>query len=177
MKHVDGYTAGENTAAKKDISTSDLIHFCGNWVWRAVEALVQAKDFNPDPAWIADRLNISAGAAKDALEGLERIGMIVRKGEAIAGSPALENFDFAEVDRSDRFEIHNKIKDQISAKITSRDSYLNAVILSSPESIKEFYVGFCNLVEELNKKNIESGNANDIYAMEMSLARLTREQK
>lgn len=178
MKHVEGYTAGEKTAAeKKNISTSDLIHFCGNWVWRAVEALVQAKDFNPDPAWIADRLNISASAAKDALEGLERIGMIIRSGDSFAGSPILENYDYSDIDRSDRFEIHNKIKDQISAKITSRDSYLNVVLPSSPESIKEFYEGFCNLVEQLNAKNIAGDNANDIYAMELSLARLTREQR
>lgn len=43
-----------------------------------MDALSQASDFNPDPKWTADRLNISADVAKDALEGLVRIGVFGR---------------------------------------------------------------------------------------------------
>jgi len=177
MKRSEGYAAGETTPSKKNISTSDLIHFCGNWVWRAVEALVQAKDFNPNPAWVADRLNISVEAAKDALEGLERIGMIEKTESGYKGSAELENFDGADVDRSDRFEIHNKMKDQISAKLTSRDSYANAVLLSSKANMQEFYMKFCNLIEELNNKNMTEGCTSDVYALELSLAKLSRDNK
>jgi len=177
MKYVEGYTSGENTAAKNDISTSDLIHFCGNWIWRAVEALVQAKDFNPNPAWIADRLNISAVAASEALEGLERIGMIVKTEGGYVGSEVLAQYKGGSIDRSDRFEIHNKIKEQISNRTTSRDCYANAVFLSSKVDINDFYKKFCGLVEELNNKALSEGTGAEVYAMELSLARLTREQK
>ncbi len=53
-------------------SGSDLQNWAGNWIWRAVQTLVRAPDFNASPKWIAARLNISIEKAVDALEGVER---------------------------------------------------------------------------------------------------------
>jgi DNA-binding Lrp family transcriptional regulator len=176
MKHVEGYTAGENTAAHKNISTSDLIHFCGNWVWRAVEALVQAKDFNSNPGWIADRLNISAEAAKDALEGLERIGMLLKSDAGISSNTEAFSRSCNVLDRSDLFEIHNKMKVQIDSKITSRACFSNTVFLSNKQYIEEFYHKFSEIVEELNLKSKSDNECSEVFALELSLARLSREK-
>lgn len=176
MKYVDGYTAGENTAAKKDISASDLIHFCGNWVWRAVEALVQAKDFNPEPAWIADRLNISASAAKDALEGLERIGMIMKVNNSYRTNAELSYHQASDIDRSDLYYVHTKIRDQIAERMNTKDCYSNLFFLGNKELISKFYNKFSTLIEELNKDGLEAG-CTDVYAFELSFSKLTREQK
>lgn len=174
MKHVDGYTAGENTAAKKNISTSDLIHFSGNWVWRAVEALVQAKDFNPDPVWIADRLNISAEAAKDALEGLVRIGLISVGSDGIESQSDSVAIKCNNLERSDLFQIHGKIKNQISEKMTHRDSYSNAIVLTKGKYMNEFYRKFSGLVDDLVQKSAEDKECNDVFGLELSLARISR---
>lgn len=177
MKNIEGYTAGENTTAQKNISASDLIHFYGNWVWRAVEALVQARDFNPSPSWIADRLNISAEAATDALEGLLRIGVIKKTGEIYRTSTQFQYIGDTALDRSDLFQIHSKVKDQISSKLKSRDCFSNAILLSSRANVAEFYKKFCVLVEELNSNaNIED-DATDVgvYGLELSLSHLSRE--
>jgi uncharacterized protein DUF4423 len=174
MKRVDGFTAGEQTAAKNNISTSDLIHFSGNWVWRAVEALVQAKDFNPDPVWIADRLNISAEAAKDALEGLVRIGLIVKDGESFKAATNFYNYDSNQIDRSDMFYIHTKIRDQVSLRINTKDCFSNMIFLSNKELISKFYSQFSNIIEKLNEEALKA-ECKEVYAFEMSFAKLTRD--
>ncbi|MBS1972206.1 MAG: DUF4423 domain-containing protein [Bdellovibrionales bacterium] len=174
MKHVNGYTAGEQTATKKNIATSDLIHFSGNWVWRAVEALVQAKDFNPDPVWIADRLNISAEAAKDALEGLVRIGLVTVTTDGIQSRAEFIEANCNDLERSDLFQIHSKIKNQISEKMTHRDSYSNAIVLTKGKYMNEFYRKFSALVAELAEKSAEDKESNEVFALELSLARISR---
>lgn len=176
MKHTEGYTAGENMTAQKNISTSDLIHFCGNWVWRAVEALVQSPDFNPNPAWIADRLNISAGAAKDALEGLERIGMIKVTADGYKNNAEHFYANCNDLDRSDLFEIHNKMKSQIDSKLTSRSSFSNTILLTNKKHIEGFYKKFAAAVAELNRQSAEDAGCDEVFAFELSLARLTREK-
>jgi len=176
MKHVYGYTSGENTAPLKNISTSDLIHFCGNWVWRAVYAIIDAKDFNPDPAWIADRLNISMGAAKDAIEGLERIEAV-----AIVDGSYKSVSDFAygqvsEIERADQFYIHTKIRDQIAERMKTKDCFSNLIFLSNKDLINKFYSKFSVLIEELNSEGLEA-ECKDVFAFELSFSKLTREQK
>ena len=48
------------------------------WTWRAVECLIDLKDFNPSLKAIAKRLNISIEDAVDAVEGLEYLKVIRR---------------------------------------------------------------------------------------------------
>jgi len=177
MKYVEGYTSGENTAAKNDISTSDLIHFSGNWVWRAVEALARAKDFNPNPAWIANRLNISAEAANDALEGLVRIGLLKRDGDLIVGNPTHVGAQCDKLDRSDLYEIHNKIKNQIDSKLNSRQAFSNTILLSNKKYVNEFFEKFASAVNELNSKSAQDNSCSEVFAFELSLARLSREKE
>jgi hypothetical protein len=176
MKYVEGYTSGENPAPKNDISTSDLIHFSGNWIWRAVEALAQSKDFNSNPAWISDRLNISAEAAKDALEGLERIGLLRKDGESIIGNPAHVYSNSDKLDRSDLYEIHNKMKSQIDSKMNSRQAFSNTILLSNKKYVSEFYEKFISAVDELNSKSSQDSSCSEVFAFELSLARLSREK-
>lgn len=52
--------------------------FYGNWIWRAVHAIIDHPRFNPSPSWIADALSISVQEAVDALDGLEDLGLIRR---------------------------------------------------------------------------------------------------
>jgi hypothetical protein len=57
-------------------STEDIKMYLESWIWRAVESLITARDFEPSPRSIAYRLNISVEQAVDALEGLQRLGQI-----------------------------------------------------------------------------------------------------
>lgn len=57
-----------------------LRHFAGNWVWRATEALIDHPDFEPSAQWLKNRLNISLEEAVEALDGLEKLGVLTRNG-------------------------------------------------------------------------------------------------
>ncbi len=52
--------------------------FLSKWYVVAIYVLVDLKDFNPDPDWIAKRLGgaVTVSQAKDALESLQKLGMI-----------------------------------------------------------------------------------------------------
>ncbi len=50
--------------------------YAGNWVWRAVAALVETKDFQQTPNWMAQRLGVSEDSICEALSGLETLGII-----------------------------------------------------------------------------------------------------
>ena len=54
------------------------LEYVGNWIWRSVASLIDTKDFNAAPRWIAERLNIRFSEVIEALEGLERLGIISR---------------------------------------------------------------------------------------------------
>lgn len=58
-----------------------LRHFAGNWVWRATEALIDHPEFEASAIWVKSRLGISIEEAVDALDGLEKLGILRRNHE------------------------------------------------------------------------------------------------
>lgn len=76
------------------------------------------------------------------------------------------------LERSDQFQIHSKIKSQVADRLTSRDCYLNAIFLSNPENIREFYLRFSELITDLSNKSIGNSTCNSVYGLEISLSRM-----
>lgn len=172
----DAYSTG-STGDIASLSVRDLVHFCSSWTWRAVEALIQSPDFKSSPQWIADRLNISVEAAKDALDGLQRLGIVKINDDKISGTAELLKYETGLLERSDAYHIHTKIRDQITARMSSRDCFANTILLSNRENIEDFYEKFAALVGDLHEKSLNQGTSQEVFAIELSFARLTREQK
>lgn len=60
----------------------------------AILSLMNTSNFNSSPDWIAKRLNISTQKVNQAIDRLERVGLITRKGnELIRNSPATQTPD------------------------------------------------------------------------------------
>lgn len=169
----DAYSAG-STATKNDISISDLIHYSSSWTWRAVEALSHSKDFNADPKWIADRLNVSAEVAKDAFEGLLRIGLLKKTESGYDGIDVTHYVGEDQLERSDLYQIHSKLKSQINDRQTSRDCFANGVFLSNKKHIGDFYSKFNNLLNELQVNSAKDETCTEVYGLELSFSRLSR---
>lgn len=72
-------TASSSATSQNIMEMLDL--FYGNWIWRAVHALIEHPKFRSSPQWIADTLSISVQEAVDALEGLEELGLVKREGD------------------------------------------------------------------------------------------------
>ncbi len=171
----DAFTAG-GTTTSNDISISDLVHYCSSWTWRAVDALSQAQDFNADPKWISDRLNISVEVAKDALEGLIRIGVLVKSGDTYTSQDVFSFADEEQLERSDLYQIHSKIKAQVSERLSVRDCFANGIVLSNKENIRNFYNKFSALMADLNASSLNDSTCTEVYGLELSLSRLSRER-
>jgi hypothetical protein len=170
------YSAGAGEGSGGDISITDMIHYSGSWIWRAVEALAGGQDFSSDPKWVANRLNITVDAAKDALEGLVRIGLLKEIDGKLMCNPGHTFTTEAKIDRSDLFQIHSKISAQISEKLTSRDAYTNTIILSNKAQMNDFYKKVNQLINELHEKSNQDSGNDMIFGLEFSLTRLSREK-
>lgn len=53
-------------------------NFFGNWIWRAVHAMMDHQDFDSSPLWIAQHLKVSVEDAAEALDGLVLLGLARR---------------------------------------------------------------------------------------------------
>ncbi len=62
----------------------DHFHVIADWYYFAILSLAETDDFQDDPAWIARRLNIGRDEAVQALNRLERIGLLVRANGRLA---------------------------------------------------------------------------------------------
>lgn len=56
--------------------STDQFHVISEWYHFAILSLAETQDFQSEPRWIADRLNIKTQDAQTALERLERLGLI-----------------------------------------------------------------------------------------------------
>jgi uncharacterized protein (TIGR02147 family) len=58
--------------------TMDQYHMISDWFHFGILSLAETADFKDEPAWIAQRLNITMSQTKSALERLERLNLLVR---------------------------------------------------------------------------------------------------
>lgn len=125
------------TQSQKDQKQEDLYFYTQSWVWRAIEALVLAKDFDPSPRAIATRLNVSVEAAVDALDGLVRLGCIERTGGTFTRNPQLNAVTPQTTSKEHTLNAHTNLANQMIAKLNSDSFYKNQICLGSVKLIKE----------------------------------------
>lgn len=152
---------------------SDLQSWAGNWIWRAVQCLVQSPDFNASPKWIANRLNISIDKAVDAIEGLERLGFIKREGATyVHVKEWVQILPTGTVTRDDLLTTHSKIAPQIISKLTANDKFTTQFFLANQELISKYAPKFVQLYREMNDEGLKLG-LTEVIASEISFAQLT----
>jgi len=82
--------AWEHIAASQRFRTArpvddGVVRYLSNWYYPATRELALRADFQPEPEWIARQLRpaVSRAQARDALETLLALGMLVRDGERV----------------------------------------------------------------------------------------------
>lgn len=75
--------------------SADQFKIISRWEHFAILSLIKIKNFDPDPTWIASRLNISRNSAERALERLLSTGLLrrTRSGGLKRGSPYYSTSD------------------------------------------------------------------------------------
>jgi hypothetical protein len=154
--------------------SADLENWAGNWIWRAVQCLVQAPDFNPSPRWIAARLNISLEKALDALEGLERLRFIRREGSSFVHTDQWVQVLPGRLSTDDLLSRHAKIAPRIIAKLEANDKYTTQFLVANKELVSKYAPRFIALYKEMNDEGLRLGHT-EVFASEMSFVQLTKD--
>lgn len=143
----------------------DQFYLISEWYNFAILSLAETEDFDDDPNWIAERLNISAVNARKSLERLERLGALKRnrKGQLVTTGTQLATPD--EIAnrglRQQHLEILEKCKDSLEQNQVHERDFLGVTMTLDPQdlplakkSLREFMVKFCSRFEKGKKKEV-----------------------
>lgn len=150
----------------------DLTIYCSSWIWRAVECLVKAPDFNASPKWIAERLNVTLEKAVDALDGLERLKLISRTPGGFEANTTLNIVDEMQLGRAEQLQIQSKLAPQIISKLTDKDKFAIQFFLGNAELIGKFTPRIVEILNEMSEAGLQTG-AKDVMAVEISFSQLS----
>jgi hypothetical protein len=155
------------------ISEADWEQYSGNWIWRAVQCLVDLPEFSPSPKWIANRLNVGVEKAVEAIDGLERIGRVIRTSK---GSYKLtQEWDYINSDNQSREKLlsaQSRIAPQLISKLTTSDAFTSQFFTGDQATIKKYSPHFMRLFKEMSEE-AKSNGCTDVIAVQMSFVQLT----
>lgn len=164
---------GETTSRKPvTVTQSDWEQWLGNWIWRAVQCLVEMKDFNPSPKWIAGRLNVSIEKAVEALEGLERLGCIRKAANTYIVTSDWMQLTPEELTRERLLNAQSRIAPQLISKLTTNDAFTSQFLVGDKALIKKYSPRFMKLFKEMNDEAIAS-NCKEVIAAQISFVQLS----
>lgn len=157
------------------ISSDDLFHYTNSWHWRAVEVLCSRSDFSEDPKWIAGKIAMTEDEARDAIQGLERIGYVRRdeNGRLLANSE-YHYYSLQTFERVDLYNFHERFSKVIAAKLTAKDGFANNLMLTNKDDMSDFYERFIDLIKEFNAKSAKNPNSKEVYGIALSQCSLSR---
>lgn len=162
-------------SSKKDSGFSEAIDlFYGNWIWRAVHALIEHPNFNSSPNWIAKTLSISVEEALDALEGLEDLGLITRGEETKLRVPQF----FVPDEKQTRpyvVEKHRQISQQIlnSTSPDTATGTFSFFLSVDPETLLKAVASFANDIIEIDKNKKERRSEEGLFAVTLTCNNVT----
>lgn len=164
-----------NTRIKQDGPEIEnlWVHYYENWIWRAVESLATAKDFDPSIRSIATRLNISTEKAVDAVEGLLKIGLLVRQKNTYAKPQRVTSINREILSAQSLLAGHAKMANQIITKLDVQSIFSTRFCLGSDELIRKHAIKIQDFFNSLDLDGEKLENP-DVISIEISIANLTR---
>lgn len=156
------------TQSQKDQKQEDLYFYTQSWVWRAVEALVLAKDFDPSPRSIANRLNISVEAAVDALDGLVRLGAIYRDSNTFKRNVSNHIVSPEQTTKEKLLSAHTNIATQILPKLNTDSIFTTQVCLGKMSLVKKHADKLVAFLDSLDAEGRLEDNP-DVISIEISI--------
>lgn len=166
-----------DTSPESDFSEAiDL--FFGNWIWRAIHALIEHPGFKSSPQWIADTLSISVEEAVDAVGGLEDLGLIFRD-EKGAIKLKVQQFLLPPDKKTRSYAIHKhkQLSQQILAGTTAENSvstfsfFLNVSTEDLLHIIRKFKEEICQL--DSRKSLSDENDHSTVHALTLTCNNIT----
>ena len=155
-----------------EMQLSDSALYLQNWIWRAMECLVESPEFDPSPKWAARRLNVSVEKVVDALEGLERLGFVKKDGKTYIKCIKEYHYGPREIPSEELLHVHKRLTQQTLTKMTTRSKFSNWFFLSDDQILSKYSPLFIDLYKRMHKEGLEKG-CTQVVASEICFATLT----
>lgn len=129
------------------------LQYTGNWVWRAIAALVETRDFCHSVKWIADRLSVTVEEVVFALEGLEALGIIRRTSNGYEKVLKYIYYTDRDLDSTAILKDHVLVSTQILGRLATKSVvrpsfYRTAFYASTIEQARAFFLRIEDLMKQ-----------------------------
>lgn len=167
----------EQTEKPKKLSDhQDLMYYSQSWVWRAIEALVTAKNFNPSPIIIAKRINISVETVINALEGLERLSLIKRTESSYIKVENMSLIDETQVTKKELLVTHSTLAPQILGMLDENSVFTSQIALGSLKIARKHAHKLIEFLDAVDADGAKEENP-DLIAIEISIGQIGNNQE
>ena len=169
--------ARSSMEASGQVLPEDVFRFVADWYYFSILELMGLGAFNEDPQWIASRLGISAEQAREAMQRLERMALIVREDgrwkPATAYTFSTSGIPSAAVREAHRQVIIKALDAVTKQSVAERD--LSAMILAFDSTrIREAMADIKAFRRDFTRKYALSESKDSVYALAMQFFRLDR---
>lgn len=167
------YQTAENI--ENQTRQEDLALWAGNWIWRAVQTLVESPDFNPSAKWIAQRLNITVEKAVNALDGLERLGILARVDNTYKTQAGWFQVGEDKLSSKQLLSAHASLAPQVLSKLKPDDKYTAQFFRGDAELLIKYAPKFIELYKQMDQEGKDQG-LTEVIASQISFAVLTEDK-
>ena len=147
-----------------------LKYFLGNWVWRAVHALVNHPNFNDSPLWISQKIGVSVEEAAEAVEGLLGLGLIKR----VEGKMQAEKVRFIMPEKLQTIgaqaDNHQLLAQQVLSRLNPDQfevAFHDLFMATNTETFNKFYLKFIQLLDEFSNESEKLEKRDRIICLSM----------
>jgi uncharacterized protein (TIGR02147 family) len=175
----------EGTTVTNDLSiqyhqmSEDVFSLIADWYHTAFLALMDTKNFQPNPNWIAKRLNISTIEVRAMLHRLERSGLIQKSPKGWKKThnslKTTDGISSAALRKSHKTTLEQAIQSLENDPIEIRDisSITMAIDPTKLDLVRPLLKDFRRKICEL----LESKNSTEVYNFNLQLVPVTRKEK
>jgi predicted transcriptional regulator len=167
-----------NSASKTTRNFNETLEaFNGSLIWRATYALIDHKDFEWSPTWIASKLGISDTDAMDALIGLNQLGLIKKTEKGYEqGQLQIIKIEDDQVAKEKLINQHQLLSEEILNMMEpgKKGAYYNFVASGDHNSLAELYNEIKDIFDKFKKKHDLNKSKNDsIFAFSFTTVDVT----
>lgn len=155
-----------------ELTFEENVHnYYSNWVWRAIHALMDHKDFDSTLSWIAEKLDIEVIEVVEAIEGLEKIGLVQKTDKGYVAKHVQFLMPDSCMSVSARLDYHRITTEQILNRMEPDPNKITAYqnfFASSKKKVNDLYSKLRQIIEDFEKENQHGADNDGVYGLSFS---------
>lgn len=150
-----------------------------DWYFFAIMALADTVDFQSDPRWVAERLNITRGQAREALLTLTEVGLLQYENKVYSPThtdiETESDIPSEELRESHKQTLRRVLKDMDTIEVSLRDIQ-SVTFAGDPKKLKLAKTLILNMTQKV-VASLESGHRSEVYELNVQLLPISKKVK